>query len=102
MSDLKRKDATRNAIADFQRKWGSYRALCQDNGIKESTAQAWRIRYCIPEVAHWDVAMAAYKRGFYRTHYAALEDLHQINRDAAIQREAAEGLEDDKQTVQDE
>ncbi len=65
-----------NKTAAFQASFGTFKAFTEAIGRPTAVTQAWRVRDNIPAEHHWDVGMAAYKAGHFRTHYAALKWLH--------------------------
>lgn len=83
MTDLTRKDATDNEVSAFQRLWGTYKkfaddVIVADEPLRKSTAQMWRLRNSIPADYDWIIAERAWRRGLFRTHYAALKALNDL------------------------
>jgi hypothetical protein len=73
---MSRAKTTENPTAAFQASFGSYKGFSTAVGRPVTVTQAWRNRDNIPPDHHWDVGLAAYKQGLFRTHYAALKWLH--------------------------
>ena len=83
MTKTKRKHATLNEVAAFQAQWGSYVQFRDDLNeagleVSEATVQSWRLRNKMPADHDWVIGELAHKRGFFKTHYAALRAIHEM------------------------